>query len=249
MVFYNTDTLQDVRVRQAIDLALDRNALSQALAGGHGTRSLFPDVSPFFSDDSDPHGDLDAAELLLDQAGWTLDSNGKRTMNGQQLTINPVAYPHRPGLVIMQPVIADTLTSLGITVNSIRTGQEWPEKQKIIDDRSFDMLMWAQHTLPAGDPLWFLNTFLRSNGGRNFANFQSDSLDARLDSLSLAEEHNQRILLTQAAQKAIHDEVPLSNLVTPFWHVSVSDRMADYDPWGSDYYVIRSRSHDAEGAE
>lgn len=31
----------------------------------------------------------------------------------------------------------------------------------------------------------------------------------------------------------------MSNLVTPFWHVSISDRMANYEPWGSDYYVIR----------
>ena len=38
----------------------------------------------------------------------------------------------------------------------------------------------------------------------------------------------------------LHDEVPVSNLVTPFWHVGLSDRMKDYEPWGSDYYVIRS---------
>jgi hypothetical protein len=27
--------------------------------------------------------------------------------------------------------------------------------------------------------------------------------------------------------------------VTPEWHVSLSDCVVDYVPWGSDYYVIR----------
>ena len=239
MIFYNTDTLDDVRVRQAFDLAIDRTALSQALAGGHATRNLFRDTSPFFSDDSDPHGDRSASEALLSEAGWTLSSNGKREKDGSALTVNLVAYPLRPGLVTMQPIIAESLMSLGVTVNSILTGQDWPETQQIIDDRSFDMLMWAQHTLPAGDPLWFLSTFFRSDGGSNHANIQSAAIDSRIDSLSLVEQHDERVFLAQATQQTIHDLVPVSNLVTPFWHVSLSDRLANYEVWGSDYYAIR----------
>lgn len=241
MMFYNLDTLSDDRVRRAIDLVLDRNALSQALAGGTGTRSLFPDNSPFYSDDSDPHGDSTAAEALLDEAGWTLNANGKRVdKNGVQLSVNLVAYPHRPGLVSMQLVIADALTDIGITVNAIVTGQEWSETQTIIDERSFDLLLWAQHTLPAGDPLWFLNSFFRSDGGNNHSNLNSASVDSHLDTLALAEDHNNRVLLTEAAQEVILQQVPVSNLVTPDWHVGLSDSMADYEPWGSDYYVIRA---------
>ena len=241
MAFHNIDTLQDVRVRRAIDLAIDRTALSQALAGGTATRSLFPDYSPYFSDSSDPHGDSSGAESLLDEAGWMLDpATGKRMKSGQTLNITLVTYPHRPGLVIMQPVIAQTLTDLGMTVTTVLTGQDWSETQQIIDDRSFDLLLWAQNTLPAGDPQWFLNAFFRSDGGNNHPNLQSSTVDSHLDTLSVAEDHSERVLLSEAAQKAIHDEVPVSNLVTPFWHVGLSDRMKDYEPWGSDYYVIRA---------
>ena len=107
MMFHNVMKLQDARVRKAIDLAIDRQALSQALAGGTPTRSIFPDYSPYFWDESDTHGDLSAAKALLDEAGWTLDSNGKRMKNETELSVRIVAYPHRPGLVIMQPVIAE----------------------------------------------------------------------------------------------------------------------------------------------
>ena len=239
MMFHNIKKQPDVRVRKAMDLAIDRTALSQALAGGTGTRSLFPDYSPYFSDDSDPHGDMNAAKALLDDAGWVLNANNMREKDGSVLTVNLVAYPHRPGLVIMQPVIEESLVKLGIEVNSILTGFDWDETQSIIDEKSFDLLLWAQHTLPAGDPLWFLSSFFRSDGGSNHAGLDSPSIDAMLDELSLTEDHEERVDATASAQEAILEQVPVSNLVTPFWHVGLSARMADYDPWGSDYYVIR----------
>ena len=132
------------------------------------------------------------------------------------------------------------LSDLGITVESVVTGQEWKETSDIIDQEQFDLLLWAQHTLPAGDPLWFLSSFFRSDGSNNHANFKSDSVDSLIDELSVAEDHSMRVASSTAVQKALMDEMPVSNLVTPFWHVGVSDRMKDYEPWGSDYYVIRS---------
>jgi peptide/nickel transport system substrate-binding protein len=241
MMFHNTDNL-GLNVRKAIDLAIDREALVTALAGGTGTRSLFPDYSPYYLLDtpSSLKGDSTAAETLLDTAGWMLDTaSGKRKKDGQELNVRLVAYPHRPGLVIMQPVIKEALTALGITVTTILTGDDWSETSTIIDDRSFDLLLWAQNTLPAGDPLWFLNHFFRSDGGSNHANLNSATVDSLLDTLSSS--HSlARVAASKAAQTAILAEVPVSNLVTPFWHVSVSDRMDGYKPWGSDYHVIRS---------
>ncbi len=239
MMFHNIDSLQDVNVRKAIDTAIDRIALSQALSGGTATRSLFPDYSPYFSDESDQHGDADSAAALLEAAGYVLNADGKLEKDGELLAVNLVAYPHRPGLGIMQPVIADSLEDLGFTVNTILTGMDWSETSTIINDRSFDLLLWAQHTLPAGDPMWFLSSFFRSDGGNNHANLSSATVDTMLDNLSLVEDHQERVALTASTQTAILTTVPVSNLVTPFWHVSLSDRMADYEPWGSDYYIIR----------
>ena len=240
MAFYNTDSVLDVRVREAIDKAIDRTELSQALQGGHPTRSFFPDNSPFYTDDSDPHGDMSVSKALLDQAGWVLNGN-KRSKNGDDLTIRLVAYPHRPGLVIMQPYIAKAMEDLGITVQTILTGDNWDETQKIIDDRSFDMIMWAQHTLPAGDPAWFLNTFFHSDGGNNHANYESAAVDTMLGYLGNTEDHTSRVSLAADVQARIHEDVPVSNLVTPMWHVSINeDNVKDYQPYGSDYYVIRA---------
>jgi peptide/nickel transport system substrate-binding protein len=248
MMFHNTHRLEDVRVRKAIDLAIDRTALSQELKGGKGTRSLFPDYTPFYTDDSDPHGDPEAAAKLLDEAGWKLNSSGKREKDGTVLSIHLVAYPHRPGLAIMQPVIAESLKDLGMDVDTTLTSMDWDETAKIMNDRTFDLLMWAQHTLPAGDPLWFLNNFFHSDSGSNHARIASDEINADLDKLSVAEGHSARVKAAKTAHETILDLTPVSNLVTPFWHVGLSDRMKDYEPWGSDYYVIRAEMFEDEDA-
>ena len=101
MPFHNLDKMRGVRTRKAIDLAIDRTALSQALAGGKGMRGLFPDYSAYFSDDSNSHSDPDAAAALLDEAGWTLYPSMKREKDGEELAVRMVEYPHRPGLTTM----------------------------------------------------------------------------------------------------------------------------------------------------
>ena len=84
--------------------------------------------------------------------------------------------------------------------------------------------MWAQNTLPAGDPAWFLSLFFRSDGGNNLAGFNSTEVDSLLDELAITEGHHNRVTATWTAQDAILEEVPVSNLATPSWHVGLSDR-------------------------
>ena len=183
----------------------------------------------------------------------------KRTdSDGNVLTLHLVAYTARPGLPIMQPVIASALTALGITVTSTTT-DNWGDHDAIMLARSWDLLsessqplatlssdadrccqhlftVWAQNTLPAGDPKWFLNHFFHSGGsdtsgycgtgckGNNFMNLDSAAVDSALDALSLAGPGAPRVAASAAVQTAILAERAVSNLVTPFWHVSLSDR-------------------------
>jgi len=249
MMLHNMDRspLTDLRVRQAVDKALDRSLLTQTLLGGDATRSLFPENTPWNRPDTQTNADASAAAGLLDQAGWVLTS-GQRMKNGVPLALTLVAYPQRPGLALMLPVVKKTLGDLGIAVTDILTdGSNWNELDQIMADRSWDLLMWAQNTLPAGDPQWFLNSFFRSDGGNNHAKLNSSAVDNLLNELALTEVHTERISKSLAAQNAILDEVPVSNLMTPAWHIGLSDRMSNYKPWGSDYYVIRSDTFPAAG--
>eukprot|EP00747_Dinoflagellata_sp_TGD_P216008 gnl/TRDRNA2_/TRDRNA2_88633_c0_seq1.p1 gnl/TRDRNA2_/TRDRNA2_88633_c0~~gnl/TRDRNA2_/TRDRNA2_88633_c0_seq1.p1 ORF type:complete len:548 (+),score=60.68 gnl/TRDRNA2_/TRDRNA2_88633_c0_seq1:43-1644(+) len=230
--------LSDLKVRKAVDIALDRNELTQELRGGKGTRSFFPENTPYYLADTTLHADKDEAAKLLDEAGWKTNAAGKREKNGQPLTVRVVAYPQRPGLVTMQPVIKRNLEALGFTVDAkVTDGSSWDELDKIMADKDYDLLMWAQHSLPAGDPQFFINHFFRSDGGGNYAGLSSSSVDSLIDDLSHAEGAS-RVSAASNAHKAILDQVPVSVLCTPSWHVGLGSRLADYEPYGADYYIV-----------
>ena len=253
MMFHNMDAnsgttgaLADAGVREAIDLAVDRSALETVLPGAHGTRSLFPDFSPYYTEFGSMTADATAAGALLDAAGWTLDSTtGKRCKDDGagtcvQLAVKLVAYPFRAGLGLMQPSIKDDLEAVGINVTTLNVDLWSAPYDAILSDRSWDLLMWAQNTLPAGDPAWFLNNFFTTGAGNNFATLASSTVDAKIVDLEGLSDHTARVAATAEAQTAIQGEFAVSNLVTPAWHVGLSARMADYEPYGSDYYIINS---------
>jgi peptide/nickel transport system substrate-binding protein len=81
----------DVRVREAFVRAADPEPGIETLFAGTTTRSYSPlsSVEPVAYEDPELFGtDVDAAEALLDEAGWTdRDDAGYRTKDGQRLTV------------------------------------------------------------------------------------------------------------------------------------------------------------------
>ncbi|HYW88019.1 MAG TPA: ABC transporter substrate-binding protein, partial [Chloroflexota bacterium] len=91
----------DPRVRQAILYAVDRDALVSSLYQGIGKKAIGPLTAIMLDDPSlqslYPH-DAAKAGQLLDQAGWTMGSDGIRAKNGQRLEflLNAIDYGGGP---------------------------------------------------------------------------------------------------------------------------------------------------------
>ncbi len=235
MAWMNTSrpALSDVRVRRALDLAIDRNLLAQAINGGKPATGAFAADYPFASTAPRPF-DAQKAAALLDEAGWRLDG-GVRKKDGQALALDVLAYPQRPDLVTILPVLKSELAKLGIEARTrVADNISGPVKEG-----SFDLALWAQHTAPAGDPAFFLNLFLRSGGANNFARYSSPQLDAVLDRFATVTDPAERAKLAREAEAIVFADAPVSYLLTPVWHVGLSKKLASYEPWGSDYYVLR----------
>jgi peptide/nickel transport system substrate-binding protein len=112
--------LSDVRVRQAIAYAIDRDTITEELYGftGRPTAQLLVAPRPFASPGTVPYEyDLEQAADLLDAAGWTdTDGDGVRDRDGQpmelvfQTSVNPVRQK-------TQTLVAENLEALGIDVD------------------------------------------------------------------------------------------------------------------------------------
>lgn len=237
MMWMNTrrGALADTRVRQAIDRAISRDDLARAARAGIPATGAFPERFAFAAEVGTEH-DADAAASLLDAAGWTLGGDGLRRKDGEALSLTLWAYPQRPDLLTFQPVIRAALEDLGITV-AIRVTDAPTDAARGGD---FDLFLWAQHTAPAGDPAFFLSLFLGSEGANNFSGWADPAFDAVLERLGAEADPAARAALAREAQAIIAYGAPVAFLLTPEWHVGLSERLADYEPWGSDYYVIRA---------
>jgi peptide/nickel transport system substrate-binding protein len=234
--FINNERPQasDLKVRQAIDLAIDRAELVAAINAGTPATGAFAPYFPFAP--KEPRGtDLDKAAALLDEAGWTPGADGMREKNGETLNLLIVTYPQRPDLVTMMPVLKAALARVGIGSDT-RVVENIGEYAAGGD---FDIALWAQHTAPSGDPAYFFNSMLKSDGPLNHARYRSADFDAIIAGLSSAGTLEERAEIALEAQAKLFEDAPLTFLVSPDWHVGLSKRLANYEPWGSDYHVIR----------
>ncbi|HZG39298.1 MAG TPA: peptide ABC transporter substrate-binding protein, partial [Nodosilinea sp.] len=80
----------DPQVRQAINLALDRDTIAAQLYGptGQATTNFLVAPGPFASDNTSFDYDPEAAAALLDEAGWVdSNNNGTRDKDGREMTV------------------------------------------------------------------------------------------------------------------------------------------------------------------
>ena len=236
MMWMNTRSpaLADPRVRRAIDLAMNRDDLVTAAQAGVPATGAFAETYPFAAEGPLPYDPARAA-ALLDEAGWTMGEDGVRVQGGERLELILYAYPQRPDLVTFQPVVRAALGEIGIAV----TTQVTESPSDVAASGDFDLFLWAQHTAPAGDPGLFLSLFFETDAARNYSGWSNADYDALIAELRAAGDPQARIDLAQQAQDMIAAEAPVAFLVTPEWHVGLSSALAGYEPWGSDYYVIR----------
>ncbi len=113
----------DIRIRQALQKGVDYDAVVESVYYGNGTvaKQWFSPSSLFSNEDFDSavKFDEDAANKLLDDAGWTKrDSNGYRTnAEGEKLTIVVNAdapYIRDSRDILFQAIVAEAKDNLGI---------------------------------------------------------------------------------------------------------------------------------------
>ncbi|MBA4491655.1 ABC transporter substrate-binding protein [Paracoccus sp. S1E-3] len=200
--------LSDVRVRQAIGYAIDRNFVTKALHAGLSKPAIEPVVesSPFFTEDVARYDfDLDKAKALLTEAGY--GDGGKKL----ELQIDYI-----PDIEEQQRAVAEyvkaALAKIGITV-SVRASPDFPTWAQRISNYDFDMTM--DQVFNWGDPVIGVNrTYLCSNirEGIIWSNTQqycNENVDKLLNEAGVEADQARRKDLYAQAFKQITDDIPI----------------------------------------
>jgi peptide/nickel transport system substrate-binding protein len=224
--------LQDVRVRRALLMALDRDTLNAQLFGGKQ-----PPADSFINALDwvyDPNGlkypyDPAGAATLLDAAGWTSAGGGaRRNAAGQPLSLELIgAAGNRSGELVEQ-VLQSDWRKLGIEVK-IRNLAPRVLFDDIAHRRFTGMSIFAWGSAPENVPL----STLRSNQipseanhweGQNDTGFKDPETDALIDAIEIELDRDKRAALWHRLQRRYAELLPVLPLyfrsmaaVTPKW--------------------------------
>jgi peptide/nickel transport system substrate-binding protein len=173
------DVTSDLAVRQAVNHAVDREALVEGVLEGYGSPATGPvDNLPWHEPESAiEDADPERAEQLLDEAGWVdEDGDGVREKDGVPAAftlIYPADDTLRQGLAL---AVVDMLAPIGIEVSA--QGESWD----VIDQRLHaDAVLfgWGSH-----DPTEMYNLYSSTQAGVEYWNpgfYADDEVDAHLE--------------------------------------------------------------------
>lgn len=191
----------DVRVRQAIAYAIDREAIVQAVSYGTAEENqlAIPADSVWYSEYAPYTHDIDEAERLLEEAG------------ASGLTLDFLATNEYPETVTAAQVIASDLEPLGIEVNIRQPDfSTWLDEQ---NSGNFDILMmgWLGNI----DPDDFYYAQHHSDGTSNAQGYSNEDVDALLDAGRTETDQDARYDLYAEAAQIIADEASYIYLYNP----------------------------------
>ena len=147
--------LGDVRVRRALSMALDREAVATAVLRDPemAATQLFPPSLPGWHQDSiaplvhDPSG----AKALLADAGWRPGSDGMLEQGGRKFSLTLRTFPDRPELPVLATAIQAKLRELGIALDvKVGNSSEIPAGHQ---DGSLELGLYARNYALVPDAL------------------------------------------------------------------------------------------------
>ena len=230
------ETLSDLKLRQAINVGINREDMVTALKGGRVANGFFAQYYSFAGDVQETY-DPEQAKSLLEEAGYTdTDSDGFVDKDGEKLTLKLVTYPSRPDLSVLMQLVVSELNDIGIDATTEMTDSIG----NYVKTEEFDIAFWAQHTAPTGEPTYSLSQFFRTGAAYNNNAYSNEKVDELLDQMGTLPAGEEKDNLAKQVQQIISEDLPVIYLVDPQWHIAVSDKLANYEPYNGDYYVVNA---------
>lgn len=201
----NQPELKDVRVRQAINHAINRENLLNSVYYGTGTkaRSLLPPMSWAYNHNSQALDyDPERAQALLKEAGYE-----KNLMLSLWVPLEP--RPYNPSPRKTAELIQADLNAIGVKVNIVT--QDSVRRFSTIDKANSDLIL-AGWIADNGDPDNFLRPLLSCDAkqaGLNVANWCNLDFENLLELASRTTKLDQRLDFYHVAQDILDKEVPI----------------------------------------
>jgi len=223
-------TLADVRVRRALSLALDREAMAEAVLREEelaATQLLPPSLDTWQADLEPLDQDLDTARALLAEAGWTPGADGTLEKDGEPLRLNLLTYPDRSELPALATAIQATLAEIGVDIEvEVTNSSEIPAGQA---DGSLELALIAKHFALVSDPLIDVaDVFAPGGSDWGVMNWRDAEVQTSVDALLAGAADDEAAQHRETIVRTVQEQLPLIPVAWYRMNAAVSDRVEGF---------------------
>ena len=216
-VFIQTKNVPDVKVRQAMLYAIDRQQILEELLNGHGeiVDGFLSSASPFYDDSLTPVSyDPEKAKTLLEEAGW----DGSQTIrfyvnSGDSTFVNAAS------------IIAAEWAAVGIKAE-IQT-VDFATLMSVAGTEDYDVLA-VQYTYAPVDPYPDVAWLLGGEG--SWTGYSDDTLNDALTKSQLTSDPEETKELFSVVDKKVQEDVPMFSAYVISAQGAVSKRITGATP-------------------
>jgi ABC-type transport system substrate-binding protein len=220
---------QDVRVRRALGMAIDVDAIIRYVISGEGKRAtgVFYSNSPYRDPDIKPLPyDPAAAADLLAQAGWRKNARGVLEKDGKVFEFTLVTNNGNPQRKAIMQVAQEAWKKLGIECKV--QAFEWTVfLEEFVHKRNFDAIVlgWASGAIMFDKYLYWHSSQV-GNYKYNYSGLQDPKVDELLIQIQETYDEAERLQLTRKLHRTIFELAPMTFLYEPRRPLVVDRRVA-----------------------
>ncbi len=229
----------DPNFRKAVCMAIDRVSYADVLVNGAGTptKTTFPAATAFGDAaalTNVPDFDMDDAKALLAQSGYTdSDGDGFLDKDGKKVSLQIITYG-RTGLPQVSQALQSALRQLGMDVSL----EQLDSTEERGHAGTFDLSVYAEVTLPTGDPYSYMINSYGTGGTNNFGRYSNAAVDALLAQLAVAFDPAQRAEITRQIDEIVLSENAYCNIFHLNMYIAMKDTVEGLEQSPVDYYHI-----------
>ncbi|HSV13496.1 MAG TPA: ABC transporter substrate-binding protein [Tepidisphaeraceae bacterium] len=203
----------DPRVRRAMTMLTDRDAILKNIIHGYGAilSSPFPPNTPQCDPSIQPWPyDPVAAEKLLAEAGFHRTGDRMIGPAGQPLTFKLLFNSNSEPRRRIASLLHDAYAKLGIDAQS--ESAEWSVFEQRLKDRQYDCVIGAWGGALEGDPYEELHSSQIEHTGENFIQFNNPDVDKVIEQARATVDEAKRMPMWHKLHQLIHDQQPYTYL-------------------------------------
>lgn len=205
----NTPALQDVNVRNALSMAIDREGFADVVFKGFADPSygVYSAALPYGGTDgldlSVTSFDPDGASELLKEAGYEdTDGDGIVDKDGENLSLRFVTYSYNTEFLQFADIYQAQLAEIGVDLQV--------ETYDILDDTmssgEYDIAGLNYAMAPTGSETYFLNMVFLPGASNNYNGYDNATVDEIAKKLTATYSKEERIdLMKQVGQEILND--------------------------------------------